>query len=654
LLVAFATAAVALAAAAMIASAAFAQPVLAPTNTVVDGPSPDVVGLSGLSIARDGTGALAYVKDILGVPHVLVSRLLQGAFQAPVQVDSGLSGPSSQPVIAAGRGGLALVAFINGGQLYVVSAVGAAAPFGVPQPLIAGASNPAISISDFGKAYLAFTANGAGGHDVRAAYYYNGQWGLETSPLDAVAADDAGTGTGRPAVVAAGDGVGIVVWGEAGHIYSRRVWGTAPSIVDEQADAASLSGWSEVSADEPAVGAGGDSSYAEVVFHEVLTSGSSAESRVLMNRLHGSQYDGVTQPDGLTTPGPEGADLPGLAVNEYGRGFVTSTREQSDQLFATVLGTNGGTGPLVRVDSLQNSTPPPAVPATAGLVSTLIAWQQNPGTTGAPEIRMRYAQDGSHLGPEQVVSAPSQGSTDAASGLAAAGDVAGDAAIAWVQGSPSSNQILAAQLYQAPGPVAPVSGFRYAVSAHPLIAWTPAAESWGAARYLVSIDGVQVAQTTSTRIRIPSVVADGSHTWQVQAINQAGLTDTPRVATVWVDTVAPSASLTLRGARRVGSYLHIQVTYTDSPPPEPPAAASGIAQVLVKWGDGSSYRIAHGKFHAYRRRGRYRLSVIVKDRAGNTTTLTRRLTIAPRPQPKPKPKPKKKKHGPKPQKPVQL
>jgi hypothetical protein len=615
---------------------AVAQPVLGPANTVIDGPSGDVVGLSGLSIARDGTGGLAYVKNVAGVPHVFVSRLLQGAFSAPQQVDAGLSGPSSQPVIAAGRGGVLLIAFINGGVLYVVDVANALSPFGAPIALFTGASNPTISMSDFGKAYLAFTAVGAGGHDVRAAYYDNGVWALESSPLDAVPADDAGTGTGRPDVVTAGDGVGIVVWGEAGHIYTRRVWATAPSIVFEQADVPSLSGWSEVSADEPAIAAGGDSSYAAVVFHEVLTNGSAAQSRVLMNRLRASQYDGVTQPDGLSTAGPQGADSPAVAVTEYGRGFVTSARGQSDQLFATILGTGEVAGALTRVDSLPNSTPPDAVPATAGLVSNLIAWQQNPGVTGAPEIRLRYAQDGADLGPEQVLSAPSLGPTDAPSGLAAAGDVNGDAAVAWVQGSDGARAIVAAQLFQPPGAPVALSSFRYAVSAHPLLSWAAAPEAWGPVSYLLSVDGAQVASTRATQIRVPAVVLDGSHTWQVTAVNVAGLTSATRPATVWVDTVPPRVTFTLTGLRRVGSYLHINVSATDSPPPEPPAAASGIAQIVLRWGDGSSYKITRGKFHAYKRAGHYQLTITVKDRAGNATTVTRAVTIAPKPKPKPK------------------
>jgi hypothetical protein len=72
------------------------------------------------------------------------------------------------------------------------------------------------------------------------------------------------------------------------------------------------------------------------------------------------------------------------------------------------------------------------------------------------------------------------------------------------------------------------------------------------------------------------------------------------------------------------------VSYTDAPPPLPPADASGIAQVTVNWGDGSRFVIGHGKFHVYTRPGRYKVIVVVKDRAGNTTTVVTYLRIAPR------------------------
>ncbi|MGI8902623.1 MAG: hypothetical protein ACR2IP_02970 [Solirubrobacteraceae bacterium] len=624
-------AAFALAALALAAPALAQGPVLGPPVSV-DGPSPDITGRVGLSVARDGTGGLVYLKAVAGVQHVFVSRLAGGGFQPPEQLDSTLAGASSAPVIAAGDGGLLLIAFINAGQLYVVDRASLSSSFGAPSDLFDGAGSPALQVSTLGKAYLAFTATGAGGHDVRSAYYYRGRWSVESSPLDALPADDAGTGVGRPQVAAAGDGVGIVVWGETGHVFSRRVVQSSPSVVYEQADVPSLSGWTEVAAGEPTVGTGGDSSYADIAFQEVLANGTQQQSRVLMRRLRGSADEGVTQPDGLSTPSGDGADQPQVAFNEYGRGVVTSSRVASNELFATVLGSNGSTSYVARVDSLRNATPPDAVTGTTGLYSDLVAWQQDPGLGGGPEIRARFLSNSS-FGPELIVSSPSLGPTDAARGLAVGGDLSGDGVIAWVQGSGAGTRILVAGLYQAPGSPAPVRAVTYAPSGEPVLAWTPARELLGPLAYAVTLDGVPIGQTTSTSLAVPRPLSDGPHRWQVTAYNGVGEKSSAATATVFVDTVAPSARVTLRGVKRTGSSLHAYVSYADAPPaPETPADASGVAGVLINWGDGASFHIQHAKSHVYRRPGRYRLTVLVVDRAGNRKTVARTITIASKPR----------------------
>ena len=81
--------------------------------------------------------------------------------------------------------------------------------------------------------------------------------------------------------------------------------------------------------------------------------------------------------------------------------------------------------------------------------------------------------------------------------------------------------------------------------------------------------------------------------------------------------------------------------------------------MAIRFGDGSQYLIGTGKFHAYRRAGRYTVIVTVVDRAGNQTTVSRVVQIKapPKParhrakakkrkpsQPKPKPKPKANRH----------
>lgn len=618
-------------------------PTLSPTNAVVDGPSPDIQSLNGLSIARDGAGGLVYVKDVGAVPHIFVSRLLGGSFQPPQQVDAGLSTASSQPVIAAGQGGVLLVAFVNAGNLYVAQAANSQSPIGAPAPLFDGAINPAISMSTFGKAYLAFTAVGAASDQVRTAFYSQGQWSAVSEPLNADPGADAGTGAERPAVICSGDGVGIVAWGEGGHIYTRRVVGTVPSVAVLQADPPAVDGWQVMSTSDPTISSGGDSSYASVTFQAELANGTARQSRVLMNHLHAGQYDGIFQADGLQTGGAEGADQPQTAVTEFGAGWVTSEHDQSHQLFATVLGTNAGAESVGQIDSSTNTSAPDAVPATAGVTSTLIAWQQTPGISGPAEIRVRYAPDGSDLGPEQVVSSPTFGATNADKGLAAGGDVSGDGAIAWIQGTGADTRLVTGQLYQTPGNFVPAFTFRYATSVTPVLAWSASAELWGAPRYAVEFDGLPIAQTYGTAIRTPAPVANGRHTWAVTASNQAGLTTAARLATVFVDTVPPRATVRLSGRRTVGLRQTIAVTRSDPPPPGAAStAASGLASTVVRWGDGTRVQIGRTARHTFKRARAYTVTVTVTDRAGNRTVVTRTLRIKPKPKPKKKAKHKRK------------
>jgi hypothetical protein len=609
---------------AALASPALAQPSPAPP-IVIDGPSAVIAGLGGLSVARDGTGGLVYVKSVSGIPHVFVSALVGGSFGAPVQVDVALPGASSQPVIAAGNGGVLLIGFINGGQLYVVDRASTTAPVGAPDALAAGASNPSLEMTNFGKAYLAFTVVDGAGHDVRAAYYDNGAWELEAAPLNDTPADGAGTGSGAPAVAAAGDGVAIVAWGEGGHIFTRRVWGTAPSMVDEQADVPSLSGCGEVSAGAPAVAAGGDSSYADVAFQETVSCGGVDQSRVLVNRLRASQYDGVTGGDGLSTPGSDSGIEPEVAMTEYGQGFVTSAGQTSNNVFAMELGNNGAYGPIVQVNGLPGTAPPYAVPGIAGLFSTLVAWQQTPGTAGPAEIRVRYEPRAGSLGAELVLSSPAAGPTDAARGIAAAGDVGGDAAVAWVQGATAASEIVVDQLYQPPGAASVSKTTAYSRSTQPVLSWTPASGRWGPFTYTVTLDRTQLGQTGGSALRVPVALGNGPHTWYVTTSNPAGLSAGSKVGKVFVDTVAPVVKVTESGPRRAGSDEIIRLSYRD------PAPASGVAKLTIHWGDGTITHLTpgtHRSAHVYRRARRYKITVTVADRAGNQATVVRRVKIA--------------------------
>jgi hypothetical protein len=542
-------------------------------------------------------------------------------------------------VIGAGPGGLLLVAFINGGQLFVVNST-AVSQFSAPQLLFTGAENPAIAVTPLGKGYLAFTAVGSGGSDVRAAYYYQGDWGVEPTSLNAVPSDNAGTGTGAPAVAASGDGVGIVAWGEEGHVYLRRVWGLAPSAAYYQADVPSIGSANEVGADAPSLATGGDSSYVDVAFREIFSNGPLEQQRSLLRRLRASVWDPVWSPDGLDTPGTSGAAQGRVSMSELGDGLATSTHTDTNELWAATLGTNGGIATAMRLDSLQNLTAPDAVPVAGGFASGLIAWQHDPGPLGSPDIRARFF-DGNAFGPETVISDPTLGPTSANQGLVASTDFQVDVAIAWIQGNASARRVVVDQLYQPPGGFKVEQLSRYVRSLTPLLSWEPPRELWGP-QYDVSLDGVQVKQTYATSFRTAPLM-QGPHTWSVEAVNGGGLTSTATAATLFVDTFPPTVSYALTGKLQVRSELHINVQYSDTPPGGTAADGSGVQRVVVNWGDGSTYAIRHGKYHQYAHRGRYRLTVTATDNAGNRTTQTTVLTI--RPKPKPTTHKRKRRHG---------
>ena len=613
---------------AVAAPPASAGPTLQPSFSVV-GPSAAIVGIGGLSVARDGTGGLIFTEQNGANDNVYVSRLVGGSFQPPEEVDSGLGGSSSDPVIAAGNGGLLVVAFINGGQLYVNQAPTATTPFPAPTLLFAGAQNPAIAITQFGKAYVAFAASGDGGSDVRAAYYNAGTWGVEPTPLNVTPGDDAGTGTGRPAVAAAGDGIGIVAWGEAGRIYTRRVTGTQPSVATYQADPSSISGWNEVSADQPSIGVGGDSSYVVVGFRETVASGSTTQTRVLARRLVAGAFDPPAGADSLATPDSDSAADPVVLVGEYGRGFLIDDHVISHQLFALALGTNGFPGTVTRVDSQVNSASPDATGGIAGLFSSIIAWQEQP-VLGLAEIHLSFAADGGGLGAEQVASNPLFGPTEADAGLAASGDVNGDAAVAWVQGTGPATRIVAAQLYQPPGGIS-LNHVDYSNAPQPTFTWSASHESWGPVTYAISINGTIAATTAATSYRPPAPLADGTYSWQVIATNQGGLTSKTGTATIHIDTLAPRVQLVISG-RHTGAPVRLQLSVSDLRPGEAAGGSSGIATQLVSWGDGAgAVRVGARSSHVYTKPGLYRVSITVSDRAGNTTGVSRYIRIVPPP-----------------------
>jgi hypothetical protein len=358
------------------------------------------VQLAGFATGRDGTGGLVYTADSGGVSHAYFSRLLSGVFSSPQQLDSG---GATQASVAATNGGELLVTYISGGDLYVEEAPSASQGLSSPQLLASGATNPSISMSLSGVGYVAYTATDGGGDDVDVQYWDGSSWAA-ASPLSMnnTAGDVAGTGTGAPTVAAASDGVGIVAWGEGGHVYSRRVSGTATSVEVEQDDPASYGGFNESSATAPDVATGGDSSYADIVFTESFMNGSSTFSRALLTRLVAEDTRPAIPIDGLTSVNQDGFG-PQVAMGEVGRGIATAAYGNAATLLAPTTGT--GTTPTTTTTTTTGTTP--TATATTTSTSTTTPSTTTPSTTTPTTTTTGLPGDGATTTPTgQAVMSP--------------------------------------------------------------------------------------------------------------------------------------------------------------------------------------------------------------------------------------------------------
>jgi hypothetical protein len=585
----------------------------------IDGP---VTALGDLDLARDGTGAMAYVKPVGGVDHVFVSRLQDGAWQPPEQLDGNL-GVSAQPVVAAADGGRVAVAFISGGALFTSVKPASNQPYSPPQLLAAPAINPAIDLSINDVAYISFTVpNGGGGGDVEVARKDRKATGFAVLPgaLDIDPARQAGIGPGRSKIAVSADGVAIVVWGEAGLVFARRAFGTTLSAAPQDATVASLGGAAGVTADVPDVDAQDDSSFAWVVFREVFADGAGSHARAVARKLVGSQFDPGVVVDGIGGfPSADSAGPPRIDINGRGEGYAASPGT------STVFG-------AVLKDRVFN----PGVPIGTGFAGEalpvaatdengdgLVAWQNADLTIHARAYtNVRASRAVQSPQPEAVLSG---GPTDAQDGLEASADRAGDIAVAVLQGPPGGRQLVVASFDRAPGAFRPSSGtsFRNVAAAATPLKWTQSFELWGPLTYAVEVDGRIVGQTNGQALAVPGL-RDGVHRWRVIATDRRGQVTATARRVLRQDGTPPRARVTVSGTRRRGRPVRVTVRPSDANPAGRPA--SGVGRITIAWGE-KSFSTGRRATHRYGRSGRRTVRVTVRDRAGNAVVVSRAITI---------------------------
>ncbi|HKP91441.1 MAG TPA: hypothetical protein VJT75_15860 [Thermoleophilaceae bacterium] len=510
----------------------------APARTAA-GPGPDVVGFGGVSLARDGGGAVAYLLRDTGQPHVYVSRLRRGDPTSRVRVDTGQLTPSSDVRVAAADRGRIVVTWMNAGQVWGAVERRRGAGFEAPRSLCVcpSATDPSLDVTRFGTAYLTFATGGTGAHDVRVAVYDEGAWTLLSTPVDIDPARDAFGAR----VAASSDGTGVAAWtervGNLTRVYERRLLRTRLSQVPQQASLGSYSGRVGGPADTPAVDVTDESSFVWVAFRQSFGAGG---SRVLARRLRGSAFDRTGEIDGQGFPA-KGAVRPLVAVSGRGYGMAL-----------TVLGSNALLGaPLRRlplsselafeppVEVGGRSTMPPRPAVSIAESTHALAVRQRP-IGGTPAAVARY-YGGDTFGDEQRISPPGAGPLVGEFGIDAEGDDADDHVVAFLQGPPEARRV---QVVAFAGEleIGPIYGHRrWRRTKRPLVRWrkVPTPVPWGPVRYRLTVAGRTIGTTRKVQLRPGGALPEGANQAWVTAIDARGSQTRGKTYIVGVDTKRP-------------------------------------------------------------------------------------------------------------------
>lgn len=589
----------------------------------VDGPSADVLSAGDVRLARDGSGAVTWLRSDAGAAHVFVSPLVLGTPGAPQRLDTGQVNASSQPRVGVSSGGRILVTWVNDGRLYASLRPSPLEAFSPPAAVsgagLAGVHDPSLSMTINGKAYAGFTTSGG---DVWAAYMaVDGSWFLPDAPLDV----DPARSAARSAVAASGDGTALFAWTETGadgvsHVFARRVIRQRLGSVPREASVGSLDGRPGGSADSPGVGMEYDSSYAWVVFRQDFTDAGVVTSRALARRLKASDFGPPTPIDGLSFPAGAGADQPRIAFTGRGRGTFSSALGGPFAVMATLL-KNNVFAPTGRLDAGTVAAPPFAVPTTADDESGTVSWQRGVGIVGS-HFTTKATE------PEVELSVPAFGPADASAGLEASADRAGNAAITFAQGDPSARRVVLA-LYDLP-PRAPAAhnDARWHAEGRPKLHWATVVDAWSPTpvTYRVEIDHVAVATQTGTTYRPSVPIVDGDHRWRIVTTDGRGQQSIGIDRFLRIDTHQPRLELIAPLKVRHGAAASFLASPTD-------VGGSGVSSVELDFGDGSKAILrvngrtqARAK-HRYSVAGRRTVRATAVDQAGNRRTVKARITV---------------------------
>lgn len=628
-----------------------ARAVILPATTI-DGPNENIAGFGGVAMAEDGSGGVVYLKRVEGVPHVFVSRYVEGHWLAPIRVDGEQPYAASWPRIGAAENGELLVVWVtpfateNGRPVdeLLASILGPGSSTFGPATIVdpdinnGTGTSPDLAMSSTGQADLVYRVlterlgqqstipllrPGDVVEEVRVAHFDGFRW----STLGAINRDPGvsmrpPTQDNAPQIAIGPTGNGIVVWQEpeingVARIWARRIFGSALDYV-LPVSAESLDGTTiGQDADAPSV-AISRLGQAEVAYRQAAGVGSPLPGpRIFLNTL----------PDGESTSGAEflGASVVDSAVSggmgaTVGPPSVDIDEKRDVRLLYDANGTprviEGNDKGLLSTLSLG----PPFVgaePYSASVMNPsgggVSAWP-SANAQGAPAVAVREDFPGGAV-QTALLSGGAGGSVDE---LAVGRSGLGDGLIAFQQGPIGDAAIVVAQA------TAPPAQFVFSVPkswikpSQAVVSWQPAESANGPLSYHVILDGRQLATPAGAfEMRLnQGALASGRHQVQILATDSDGQSTLTPPATIEVDSVPPSVSIV--PAQGSGA---VNVRVSD--------AYSGVDAhaVSVSFGDGHS---AHGRtrfHHYYARGGVYEVVVHVRDRLGNAGIAHRLVSV---------------------------
>ncbi len=641
-----------LAALALLSCAPPAAAVILPATTI-DGPSQEIVGFGGIAMAEDGTGGLVYLKRVEGIPHVFVSRYIEGHWLAPVRVDVEEPFAASWPRIGAANDGELIVvwatAYATEGEEPVDELMGAelgpaSSHFGRaiqidPDIQDAVGTSPDLAVSSTGQAdvvYRVVNRGTSGGEtpllrpgdvveQVRVAHYNGERWtSLGAINRELGASMRPPTEANAPKIVIGPTGNGVVVWQEpeigsgVARIWARRLFGSQLDYV-MPVSAAKFNGREIVQdAEAPSV-AITELGQAVVAYRQGVGPGSPLPGpRIFLATLpdgeskSGAEFEGATLADtevagaGAATVGPPSIDIDEhretrLLYDASGTPRLVGGNDQG------ILDHKLSLGP--RFAGAEDAAASVMNPEGGGVS----AWP-SADARGRPAVAVR----------EDFPSGAVQ--TGLVSG-GAGGEVAelsvgrsglGDGLVGFRQGPIGDAAIVATEVSVPPAlfPISAPKGWIRPSEA--VISWEPAASANGPLAYEVVLDGhaLNTPRGTLTMRLDPRLLGDGPHRVQLLATDIDGQATLTPPVTIEIDGRPPRVSFT-----RVDGGRAVSVRVSD------PYSGVDTAAVSVSFGDGSSARGRASFRHVYRRAGVYDVLAHVRNNLGYQATVQQLVSV---------------------------